>query len=115
METYKTNYSVAVNWCNNALILCNNIAEIDPSVFDNNRFELFNEEDGTEKGIYQWLITDCSDEDVEYLEKTFGLLFTYSDLLDKYILCVDHFGTSWGYVEWTTTNELAKRELGEKK
>lgn len=52
---------------------------------------------------------------LEYLEKTFGLLFTYSDLLDKYILCVDHFGTSWDYVEWTTTNELAKRELGEKK
>lgn len=115
METYKTNYSVAVNWCNNALILCNNIAEIDPSVFDNNRFELFNEEDGTEKDIYQWFITDCSDEDVEYLEKTFGLLFTYSDLLDKYILCVNHFGTRWDYVEWTTTNELAKRELGEKK
>lgn len=115
METYKTNYSVAVNWCNNALIICNNIAEIDPSVFDNMRFELFNEEDGTEKEIYQWFITDCSDEDVEYLEKTFGLLFTYSDLLDKYILCVDHFGTSWDYVGWTTTNEQAKRELGEKK
>lgn len=115
METFKTNYNVAVNWCNNSRILCNNIAEIDPSVFDNNRFELFNEEDGTEKDIYLWFITDCSDEDVEYLEKTFGLLFTYSDLLYKYILCVDHFGTRWDYVEWTTTNELAKRELGEKK
>lgn len=34
MKTYKTNYSVAVNWCNNALILCNNITEIDPSVYD---------------------------------------------------------------------------------
>lgn len=61
------------------------------------------------------LLQDCTDDDVEYLEQTFGLLFTYSDLLDKYILCVDHFGTSWDYVEWTTTNELAKRELGEKK
>ena len=46
MKTYKTNYSVAVNWCNNALILCNNITEIDPSVYDNMRFELFDEEDG---------------------------------------------------------------------
>ena len=41
MKTYKTNYSVAVNWCNNALILCNNITEIDPSIYDNMRFELF--------------------------------------------------------------------------
>ena len=115
MKTYKTNYSVAVNWCNNALILCNNITEIDTSVYDNMRFELFDEEDGTQKDIYQWFITDCTDDDVEYLEKTFGLLFTYSDLLDKYILCVDHFGRSWDYVECETTNELAKRELGEKK
>lgn len=115
MKTYKTNYSVAVNWCNNALILCNNITEIDTSVYDNMRFELFDEEDGTQKDIYQWFITDCTDDDVEYLEQTFGLLFTYSDLLDKYILCVDHCGTSWDYVEWETTNELAKRELGEKK
>ena len=115
MKTYKTNYSVAVNWCNNAIILCNKITEIDPSVYDNMRFELFDEEDGTQKDIYQWFITDCTDDDVEYMEQTFGLLFTYSDLLDKYILCVDHFGTSWDYVEWETTNELAKRELGEKK
>lgn len=115
MKTYKTNYSVAVNWCNNALILCDNIVEIDPSIYNNMRFELFDEEDGTQKDIYQWFITDCTDDDVEYLEQTFGLLFTYSDLLDKYILCVDHLGTSWDYVEWETTNELAKRELGEKK
>ena len=67
MKTYKTNYSVAVNWCNNALILCNNITEIDPSVYDNMRFELFDEEDGTQRDIYQWFITDCTDDDVEYL------------------------------------------------
>lgn len=68
-----------------------------------------------EKTFISGLLQDCTDDDVEYLEQTFGLLFTYSDLLDKYILCVDHFGTSWDYVEWTTTNKLAKRELGEKK
>jgi hypothetical protein len=27
-----------------------------------------------------------------------GLLFTYSDLLDCDVLCVDHWGTSWDYV-----------------
>jgi hypothetical protein len=60
MKTYKTNYSVAVNWCNNALILCNNITEIDPSVYDNMRFELFDEEDGSQRDIYQLFITDCT-------------------------------------------------------
>ena len=65
--------------------------------------------------IYQWYITDCSKWDVEYLIKTFGLLFTYSDLLDCYILCATHFGTGWDYVDWYTTNSNAKRECGEKK
>lgn len=80
MKTYKTNYSVAVNWCNNALILCNNITEIDPSVYDNLRFELFDEEDGTQRDIYQWFITDCTDDDVEYLKKhldCFSLIQTF--------------------------------------
>lgn len=56
MKTYKTNYSVAVNWCNNALILCNNIVEIDPSIYDNMRFELFDEEDGTQKTFISGLL-----------------------------------------------------------
>lgn len=80
MKTYKTNYSVAVNWCNNALILCNNITEIDPSIYDNMRFELFDEEDGTQRDIYQWFITDCTDDDVEYLEQhlaCFSLIQTF--------------------------------------
>ena len=37
------------------------------------------------------------------------------DLLDCYILCVNHYGTSWDYVYCDTTNEYAKRELGEDK
>lgn len=49
-----------------------------------------------EKGeeIFQWRLTDCSESDVEYLERRFGLLFTYSNLLGLYVLCVDHWGTS---------------------
>lgn len=113
MKTFKTNYKVAVNWLGNAIILCNNITEIDPSVWDNVRFDTYDEENDTYTEIYQWFITDCSEEDVEYLEQAFGLLFTYSDLLDKYILCVDHCGTSWDYVKCETTNEFAARKLGE--
>jgi hypothetical protein len=78
------------------------------------RFDLEDDE-GNIRDIYQWYLTDCSESDVEYLEKTFGLLFTYSDNLDLYILCVDHFGTSWDYVYCETSNEYAARQLGESK
>ena len=97
-KPYYTTYAEAVNWLNNDYILCNNIVDIDQSVYENMRFQDYDEETDSYTEIYQWFITDCSDSDVEYLEKHFGLLFTYSDLLDKYILCVDHWGTSWDYV-----------------
>lgn len=150
-ELYHTNFAVAVSWCNNALVLCNNIPNIDDSIWDNFEpivnleYEPEYDEEGEEikpkcpecgaelsqygpnmecpecgycdepVEICQWYITDCSKFDVEYLTNAFGLIFTYSDLLDCYILCVTHFGTGWSYVDWYTTNEIAKRELGEKK
>ena len=150
-KLYHTNYAVAVSWCNNDIVRCNKLPEIDPSIWEN-----FNpivdlayvpdyDEDGEEikptcpecggeliqngpnmvcsecgeceepSEIFQWYITDCSKSDVDYLSETFGLLFTYSDLLDCYILCVTHYGTAWDYVNWTTTNPNAERKLGEKK
>jgi hypothetical protein len=96
----RTTYSIAVNYCNNSLVLCNNIAEVDPSVYDNARFEW-----GEETEIFQWFVTDCSKSEVEFLEKSFGLLFTYSDKLDVYVLCVAHCGTSWDYVECDCYND----------
>lgn len=113
-KTYATNYRVATQWCNNNLILCNCLPDMDSSVYDNVRFA-WEDEDGYETEVYQWFLTDCSDFDVKYLEDTFGLLFTYSDLLGLYVLCVDHYGTSWDYVYCETTNEYAARELGESK
>ena len=104
---YKTNYKKAVKWLNNSLILCNDIPSIDDSIFWNNRFEWSEESE-----IYQWFLTDCSESDVEYLEQHFGLKFTFSDALDLYVLCVDHYGTSWDYVYWTTDLEQAQCELG---
>lgn len=80
-------YSDAVKRFNNNLILCNNIPEIDLTIYDNMRFPAID--------IYQWYITDCSETDVEYLERWYGLLFTYSEMLDCYVLCVNHWGTSW--------------------
>jgi hypothetical protein len=112
---FDTNYRVAVEWCNNNYVMCNNIPEIDSSIFDNMRFSDYDEETDEYTEIYQWFITDCSEWDVKYLEETFGLLFTYSDLLGCYILCVDHYGTSWDYVYCATSNEYAARELGQRK
>ena len=89
-----TTYEKAVNWLNGSLILCNDIAEKDSSIWDNIRFEM---EENTE--IYQWFLTSFSDDDVEWLEKTFALKFTYSELLGLYVLCVDFWGTSWDSVE----------------
>lgn len=118
-KKFGTNYRVATKWLGNSYVLCNNIVTIDPSVIDNARFSWYCNEDtfydGEQREIYQWFISDASEDDVNYLEETFGLLFSYSDLLDCYILCVDHYGTSWDYVYCETSNEYAKRELGEGK
>lgn len=97
-KPYYTTYAEAIKWLGNSYILCNNIVDIDNSVYDNMRFSDYDEETDSYTEIYQWFISDCSKDEVEYLERNFGLLFTHSDLLDKYILCVDHYGTSWDYV-----------------
>ena len=96
--TFYTTYKEAVNWLHNDFVLCNNIANIDPTIYDNMRFNYYDEDTDSYKEIFQWFITDANTSDVEYLEKHFGLLFSYSELLDTYILCVDHLGTNWGYV-----------------
>lgn len=92
-----TDYRTAAHWLSDALILCNNISEIDGTIWDNLRFDLEDEE-GNFIDIYQWFLTDLSETDVEYMEATFGLKYTYSDKLDLFILCVDHFGTAWSGV-----------------
>lgn len=90
----QTTYSIATEWLGNSYVLANNITQ-DMTIYDNFRFDFYNE-DGME--IFQWFITDASESDVEWLEKTFGLLFTYSKLLDCFVLCVPHYGTAWDYV-----------------
>lgn len=99
-------------------VLCNSIVEVDPSIFgniisgeyyyyyDENDNEITEEEfcekmkNGEEAyeneiEIYQYYIV--SDNAVDYL-KDANELVLYSDMLDCYIWCVDHFGTAWDYV-----------------
>lgn len=87
-------YADAVKRFGNSFILCNNIAKLDPSIFENLECSL-EDESGEYKDIFQYYISDCSRYDVEYLSKWYGLLFAYSEMLDCYILLVDHFGTPW--------------------
>jgi hypothetical protein len=103
-----SNYYDAVHYFNNSLILCNHIAEIDSSVYDNMMFPPENEE-GYPIDIYQWFLTDCTAEDAEYLANRFGLLFAYSDTLEVFVLCVDHCGTMWKGVS-VTDNEQDNEE-----
>lgn len=104
----RTNYKTAVNWLNGSLILCNDIANVDESVFKNFRFEYYNEETDEYTEIYQYFLTSYSLDDVQFLEEHFDLLFSYSEKLDLYVLCVNHYGTSWDYVSCYTDIEEAE-------
>lgn len=105
--TKYTTYRIATNWLNNDYVLANNIADFDESIWSNNRFDEFDEDDDQVE-IYQYFISDASQDDVEFLEKNFGLKFSYSDKLDCFVLCVDHYGTSWDYVSCEISEELLK-------
>lgn len=101
-----TTYRIATKWLNNNYILANSIAEED-GFFDECRFDLYDENDNFVE-IFQYYITDASLDDVEYLEKNFGLKFSYSNKLDCFILCVDHYGTGWDYVSCEISEDLLK-------
>ena len=105
---YNTNYYVATHWFKMNLILCNEIPAVDDSIWEHCNWEL-----DAETEIFQWLLTSVSEDDAEWLAEHFGLLFTYSEKLDLYVLAVPHYGTSWDYVYCETDIENAKAELGD--
>lgn len=120
-KTFNTNYLVAVTWLGGSLILCNEIEQLDQDLYLNLYDSLCYDEDGEDdedfEGIevYQWVLTNYSKSDVEWLREHFNLTFVYSELLGLWVLAVTHYGTSWDYVYWVTDIENAKRELGERK
>lgn len=91
----QASYRTLVDMFIGDILLCNNICEVDSSVYDNMGFSDYDEENGCYIDIYQYYLCDTSCK--EELEK-YGFLFSYSDMLDLDVLCVDHFGTSWDYV-----------------
>lgn len=90
-------YATAIKRFGNSYVLCNNVPAIDPALWENVYFDAFNEY-GDLIDIYQYYITDCSEEDVRYLSDWYGLKFAYSEELDCFILMVDHWGTPWSGV-----------------
>lgn len=91
-------YRTLVNRFVDNLVLCNNILQLDEFLFDN----IVVGEIGEDTEIYQAYIIDIASYNIEYLqenlENTNDIIIAYSDMLDCYVLLVDHFGTSWDYV-----------------
>lgn len=100
-------YSEIAEKLNNNLILCNNIPEVDESVIDNITYGEYWEEDfkaQEEEGreeieqpeIYQYFLLDCQEYQIKNLQEHYPkLIYSYSEILDLYVLCVPHFGTRW--------------------
>lgn len=103
-KNLRLSYATAWNrlTCGASLVLCNNLPEVDESVLYNEVVgSLYDEETEEYKEVYQWYITDLSEWSLDWLKK-YGsdeFIISYSDMLDVYVLCVTHFGTSWDYVD----------------
>lgn len=94
-ERMLTDYRTAVKWCGNSLIMQNDICELDPQFVEDNYSIFAEDEEGYFPEYYQYFLTDMSDGDKDYLERTFDLIFGYSNGLGHYVLCVPHWGTAW--------------------
>lgn len=92
-------YRDASKYFYNSLILCNNIVDVDDAIFEN--CKLCN----AKQDYYQYFLTDCSQDDAEKLHQWFGLNLLYSGKLGLYILCVEHWETSWDYVPCSVFNQ----------
>ena len=115
-KTGYASYRSLVNRYIQDLVLCNNIAEIDDSIWENVQVgNLYNEENDEYTEIYQFYLCNLSETDISSLKELTNdnndIIISYSDMLDCYVLMVDHWGTSWDYVGTSLklTNELQKR------
>ena len=91
LKNERASYKTIISKCIDDLVLCNNIAKIDESIFDNTEGL---EEDAE---VYQYFLCNINECNKEFLLAC-GVVLSYSDLLDCDVLCVDHFGTAWDYV-----------------
>lgn len=111
-KTYATTYAVAASWSGCTTILCNKIAYLDEELMCNTIGYECDEETEEYPEIYQYYLTNCSEDLCEFLNEHFGLMFAYSENLDLWVLLVDHCGTGWDYVEIDTDLHAAAAPLG---
>ena len=114
-KTYATTYAVAASWAGCTTILCNNIVDIDDELMYTTIGYECDEETEEYPEVYQYYITNCSEDLCEFLNEHFGLMFAYSEVLDVWVLLVDHWGTGWDYVTVDTDLPAAAAPLGTSK
>ena len=104
LRTGRVSYARIIERYAPDIILCNNIAQIDNSIWEN-------VENPTDEEIYQYYLCNLSEHEKEKL-LSYGIIVSYSDMLDLDVIMVDHWGTSWDYVmtdvEWIDTEEYYK-------
>lgn len=112
-KTGYASYKSLINRYIDDLVLCNNIAEVDDSIWENVQVgNLYNEENDEYTEIYQFYLCNLSETDISSLKELTNdnndIIISYSDMLDCHVLMVDHYGTSWDYVGTSLklTNEL---------
>lgn len=100
-------FSTAANWLGK-YILFNKAPELDIWLLSEVSVEGEDDEgESIYREFFQFYMTDLSDDDVEWMNKNFpDLIYAYSEELDKWILCVDHYGTSWDYVSTRFVGDL---------
>lgn len=106
-------YRTLVEYYIGDIVLCNNIVNIDESIYDN-MTNGYDEDTEEYKDIYQYYLCDITEWDRKELEEM-GIILSYSNMLECDVLCVDHYGTSWDYVLtdvklFDTYEELEKYE-----
>ena len=109
--TIQTTFYVAVNWLRNSYILCNDIVNIDPDLFDETINVSEENEEGETNDVFQYFLSNCSYNEAKFLADHFDLSFAYSELLGLWVLLVYHYGTAWDYVSCYTDLPAAKSEF----
>ena len=91
-------YATLCKLCFTDMILCNDITAVDESIYDNLEWQP-DEEDSDDwewPEIYQFYLVNTDNYFFEEYKENF--MMSYSDKLGLWVLCVDHFGTSWKYI-----------------
>lgn len=83
-------YRTLVEYFIGDIVLCNNIINIDESIWSNLK-NGYDEETEEYVEIYQYYLCNLSEWEEKELLKM-GIILSYSDMLECDVLCVDHWG-----------------------